>query len=305
MSTALPIFFSSIRKIILDDDSAFLESVALKMHGKNFSTYESPEKLLHYLLEEYKPTLNKVDFLSHNIHAAEAGTQHIINIDINPLLTRLLSSNQDISVLCVDYHMPGMKGIDFLKAINHLPMKKILITGENDYKIAIDAFNSGLVHAYIRKQDIHFSDLLKNAISDLEWKYFIELSSLILDAPGFNYLRNPYLVSAFKDFMVSENIQSFYLTHIDGNFIAHTTNNEQKHILIRSKTQLETLAKLAEEDKGGSDLINKLKKGKFIPFFGDVEPWEIPAQEWDKFLYPAINIHGEQDLVWTIIDAAS
>ena len=302
MTNSIPICFYPMRKIVLDDDYAFTQSILLKMHGKNFVSYNSPKEALNYLLQEYQPLFTKSDLIAKNSSLPDSSTQHIVNVDIEKLKQMLSNfSHQDISVLCVDYHMPDMQGIDFLKKIRHLPIKKILITGEKDYRIAIDAFNSGLVDAYLRKDDPDFSNKIQNNVSELEWKYFIELSSLILDIPDFNYLKNTYFVAAFKNFIQENNITAFCLTHIQGSFLTQNMRREQSYVLLSKKAHLQELSKIAEEDGGSQETIEKLKEGKAVLSFGSKDYWEIPANEWDKFLYPATSLLGDPNLVWAVV----
>jgi len=304
MKTSIPLCFYSMKKIILDDDHAFSQSILLKMQGKNFISYNSPRDTLDYLLQVYQPILVKSDLIDKNSSLADSFTQHIININVEKLKKILFEPvHQDISVILVDYHMPDMNGIDFLNQIRHLPMRKALITGENDYKIAIDAFNSGLVDAYLRKDDPDFPDKIQKIVSELEWKYFIELSNLISDIPTFSYLKNIHFVTAFKQFIQEKNISAFSLTHTQGNFITQNKQNEQYHILVRNKAQLHELSKIAAEDGASQETIEKLKEGKVIPYFDSLEYWQIPANEWDKFLHPANGILGDKNLIWTTISA--
>jgi hypothetical protein len=198
--------------------------------------------------------------------------------------------------------MPDMKGIDFLKKINHLPIKKALITGEKDYKIGIDAFNADLVDAYIRKDDPDFDNQIQNIVSELEWKYFIELSNLISDISHFDYLRNDRFVSIFKQFIHANDIIAFCLTHTEGDFYTQNKRKGQQHILVRNKIQLRELSKIAEEDGASEDTVENLKLGKAIPFFDTVEYWQIPASEWDILLYPTTSVLDDPDLVWTIVN---
>ena len=301
MRSVLPICFYPMRKIILDDDHAFSQSILLKMHGKNFTLYNSPKNALNHLLHEYQPSLTKAHLLVKDSNVADSSTQHIINIDLKKLNKMLLQSfHQDISVLFVDYHMPEMRGTDFLKEIQHLPIKKALITGENDYQIAIDAFNSGLVDAYLRKDDPDFSNEIQRIVSELEWKYFTELSSIFLNISDFDYLKNIHLINFFNHFIKENNVMAFCLSHIQGNFITQNIANKQNYFLVRSKSQLNELAKIAKEDGASSKTIKNLNQGKAIPFFLSKEYWEVPANEWEKFLYSAINI-PDSNLVCAIV----
>lgn len=303
MTNSIPICFYPLRKIIVDDDYSFTQSILLKMHGTNFTPYNSPQEALNYLLNVYQPTLSKADLLAKNPQIADSSTEHVINVNIEKLNQMFLNTgHHDISVLFVDYHMPEMNGIDFLKQINHLPIQKALITGEQDYRIGIEAFNSGLVDAYIRKDDPDFATKLHSITAELEWKYFIEMSNLISEIPEFNYLKNIHFVAAFKQFIDANKITAFCLTHIDGNITAQNERNEQKHLLIRDISQLQELSKLAEDDGGSPETIENLNQGKVIPFFGSKEYWQIPANQWEKSLYPADRLGAGSDLVWAIVN---
>jgi len=53
---------------------------------------------------------------------------------------------------------------------------------------------------------------------------------------------------------------------------------------------MQALSKIAEEDGASQQVIEKLELSKAIPFFGDKEYWQVPANEWGQYLYPANEI---------------
>lgn len=302
MITSIPICFYPMRKIILDDDNAFSQSLLLKMHGENFISYTSPDETLNYLQEVYRPTLTQSNLITDHSLFSDSGTQQPINMNIDKLKQMLFKlTHSDISVLLIDYHMPEMKGTDFLKKIQHLPIKKALITGESDTHVAINAFNSGLINAYLGKNDPNFLGKINNLLFELEWQYFVDLSNFFYSIPGFHYLRNAHFISQFIKIIQENDITAFCLTHIQGNFTAVNKKGNQLHILTRTKTQLLELAEIAKEDGGSRETIHKLKAGCVIPFFDDLEYWQIPANQWDSFLYPAIDVPGNPNIAFAAI----
>ncbi len=54
----------------------------------------------------------------------------------------------------VDYSMPQMNGLDALAALSDWPGLRVLLTGQADEEIAVDAFNRALIDQFLPKQDV-------------------------------------------------------------------------------------------------------------------------------------------------------
>lgn len=303
MSIALPICFFPTKKVILDDNTDYSNGFLLKLHNQQVASYQNPDLAMKYLLNDCEVKLKGADLVVADSEIVDSSTQHIININISGLKNKLVEKIEpEVSVVFVDYHMPEMTGIDFLEKIQHLPIKKVLLTGENDYRIAVDAFNSGLVDAYIRKDDPDFLEKINEVITTLEWKYFSDFSRLVSGTPEFNYLNNPSVVALFKELMQKEGFAGYCMTHVQGDFVMRDLHGRQSCLLLRQKAQLSELAKIAEEDGASNETVNALQGGLMIPYFSEKEYWEVPGCEWDSRLYPAKSLVGDDNLVWALVE---
>lgn len=274
MQQTMPSVFYPTRKMLLDDDLAFAQSVSLKMHGKNFFEVNSVSDALYYFMKEHKPDRKK--YVSEN-------------------------ACDDVSILFVDYHMPEMNGIAFLKKIAGVPVKKVLLTGERDYDIIIDSFNRGLMDAYIRKNDPDFLTKIQQITADLEWKYFTDLPKVADEPSDPDFLKNSHVTKQFMSFTSQKNIRDFYLTDAEGTFSTRNRQGEKEYFILRSRTQLQQLAEFAGEDGASEKTVKALEAGLVIPFFYQKEHWEVPGNEWDSYLYQANQVAGDETFLWVAI----
>lgn len=284
--------------VLLDDEATFLEGVCFQLgHKTLLSPFQSVKTATRFLIEDYQPT----PFLEHwkldeisNLYGEEPR-----QFDIDPFKIRnemyRARRFEEIAVVVADYAMPEINGLDFFKTIVHLPFKRILLTGEADEKIAVEAFNQGLIHRYIRKNDLHYLKHLNTAICEMEAQYFEDISESILARLSNNAQYSPYclddpnFVAFFNQFLAKQRFSEFYLTGSSGSFIFLDANGTPSWLAVKEETEMQFHEEIIAQT--ASDFVlNALAKRQYVPYFYHAKK-DFP-KEWDMFLYPAEIIKG-------------
>lgn len=98
--------------------------------------------------------LDSLNFLFRNVFEDKFNTEFAESGDeALELIDELLEEKREIAVIISDYLMPGMKGDEFLiNAHKKLPhTKKILLTGQADFKAVTNSINSADLYRFISK----------------------------------------------------------------------------------------------------------------------------------------------------------
>ncbi len=111
-------------------------------------------------IEIIKTILNEQNTIICNIDTASSGAEAIEK-----------AANSKFHLALVDYRLPGMSGIEVLEAINKrkLDLPVIIITGEGDEKIAVEAMKKG-TYDYLTKDEINNVVLTRSMLSVLKRK---------------------------------------------------------------------------------------------------------------------------------------
>jgi response regulator RpfG family c-di-GMP phosphodiesterase len=88
-------------------------------------------------------------------------TRSLLEEDFGDILSALnaaealeiVNRTPEVTVIVSDYHMPGMKGIEFLEEVRRInpDITRILLTGAGDLEMAADAVNRGNVFRFLLK----------------------------------------------------------------------------------------------------------------------------------------------------------
>lgn len=293
----------------IDDDADFLKTIKQHLALPNCILFTSPETAINSLIDQTPFERIRLRLLNSITNFDDTNTTpeyYTLSINLRDLHKEIytLKRFQDVSVLIVDYHMGEINGIDLCQKLFHHPAKKILLTGGADKeKVAIEAFNKGIIHRFINKSDANFPLQLKQTINVLKEAYFRDLTKIILPnmPPAANILENSAYINFIRNLQNQINAEEYYLLDISGSMIFLDAQGTPTWFIVKNESELDDYEKIALDSDVKNTLINEIKHRKKIPFFFSDEDYQQPAQNWDKYLYKANPLPGIAGCYYALI----
>ena len=288
-------FYHPTSVVIVDDNTVFLENLPENLSGiSQYKLFNFPEKALAYLEEQKKSLLTSDDFSG---KTDDLATGKALNINL-PKIRSLAENKHRFEtplVIIVDYDMPEMNGLEFCQKLDG-QYKKIMLTAAADDKLAVQAFNDGIIDKFIAKDDPNIFEKIDRAVHSLQQSYFATLSTPIakeLTTTPSSFFANPIFQDFLKDFMQKNNINEFYLTDSVGSFLLIDKRNERFWLSVQSDRQIENYLQIIQDDDNApKEIINALdKKEKLLCLFSE-EDFNQPVENWGAYLHAAHKIEG-------------
>lgn len=152
---------------LLDDDPDYLDLMALLLPPeRHIRLFLRPHACLQHMREEQQDW------------AADCYRQETV-VDLwrqgRPLIPQVLRywarhpQRYGLTHVGVsDHMMPGLSGLELFGQLRHgWPGARVLLTGQADDRVAVDAFNHGLIDQYIAKQSAEMATLLARSLERL------------------------------------------------------------------------------------------------------------------------------------------
>ncbi len=158
---------------------------------------------------------------------------------VNFLYEEIYNLNRHKTISCIICRSEELDGrvTGFLKEIEELRLKKILLTERKNEAQAIQSFNSGLIDFYVCQQDFKAFELLNHHIEQSQQTYFQEIigdqiSTLLIEGKTSNdyqALWDPTFITYVQKLIQQESIQEYYLLDLNGSFLFL---NEQSRLSV-------------------------------------------------------------------------
>ena len=306
-------FYFPTQLVLVDDDPDFLEGISLMLNKElSFKLFQSASAALKYVNEAHR----HVDFLQRCYTSYKTGPQEsdaLSHIDIGKLHHEILNGFrfQTCSTVIVDYSMPEMNGLEFLKALHNPYIKKVLLTGQADMELAVKAFNQQLIDQFIDKHDPRLKPKLNAAIASFQDQYFRSSFKLITD-PILTNNRDGFLTSPeFQEFFTelrkqTDCVEYYMLDTPHSGYLMVDSSGERRSLLVYSQAALDDHVDQLQQVGAAAGLVAAVKSGQVLPVY-DISAVPLSSKhpfitEWNDYYYPAQRINARPPYYTTITD---
>lgn len=267
--SSLPFYFPT-NVVLLDDDTNFLKHFSLLLDPRlPCIPFSSVTSALDHINEQSSLVNNFTEIT--NVALPDDTEEHVY-VDLKNLCNLVYHDDRfsQITVAIIDYDMPEMNGLEVCRKIHDTGIKKILLTGKADEKIAVEAFNAGLIHQFIQKGNSDADKLLNRAVERLQLEYFTDITSpvhiAITDGTA-SFLADGEFNRNISKIMRDRKIIEFYLREIPRGLLMLDEDGNTAFMFVMTEEVLDTHYDMAESCEAPGELLELLKSGEFVPWF--------------------------------------
>lgn len=304
-------FYHSTTIAIIDDNADFLTNFSLQLDEQlAYTLHPSPVDGLEFL-NNIKPNNNISQQLisTHTDFVEDEFIDNVVVLRTSGIISELSNAERfrENSVVIVDYDMPQMNGIEFCKLLNNKNMKKILLTGVADEKVAVQAFNDNVIDKFIKKSDMDAVDHINEYIKGFQQDYFKTKTSLIkstLNVEFYGFMIQPAFIDLFNKLIKEHKVREYYLTNNPSGYLMITANDKILHLIIQSDLEIKSHAEIVSDQEGPEELIEKLKSKRFIANFWQSKGYySTELEDWHNSLYPATALASIPRYYYTLVES--
>jgi CheY-like chemotaxis protein len=310
---SLPIYHHPSLTVLIDDSDSFLKSLSFQLDPSLASKAFCDTRAAIEWLDGQGGSGARPDGQLHASYDTYPNSHQECNVafDIEQIHRIAFQRKRFMtpSVLVVDYSMPQMNGVQLCEALRHLPCKKILFTGVADEKVAVDAFNRGLIDRYIKKSDDDALDKLETEIVALQREYFAARSDPLRDMltlHNYSFVSDPVFAALVRSLLQEHRIVEHYIYSNPAGILMYDREGQAQLLVVETDASMDSHAEIAGDNDAPQSLLTALQERCIVPWFRDGDGMYSAAfaSGWHKYIAPAQVCRGGQNYYWALFKLA-
>ncbi|HVV69329.1 MAG TPA: response regulator [Gammaproteobacteria bacterium] len=291
META-PLFYWPTDILIVDDNQSFLENFSSALdESASVIIFDNPHAALEALSKNnnvFEDLSSLATFVNSNEYDDENPLKKIDYSKLSNFIYQKQRFN-NISIAIVDYTMPKMNGVEFCKKISNSRIKKIMLTGDASYEIAVKSLNHDIIDAFVPKDATHVFDEVNQYIKKMRLAYFSDISNSLQGDPQNTLKTSQDYLKLFRQFVKQNNIVEYYQLDVSGSYLALDKAGHNYWLVIKSMDKLQQDIDVAKYHKENIEVLKKLETKTHLLFlFSEIEK-KLPVSLWGNYIFPIAN----------------
>jgi len=304
----IPVYSHPTLTVLVDDSDSFLKSLSFQLDPMLAAkTFHDTQVALQWLKQSAR--LDQLPLQANFDNLNQPADQCSVALDLERIhrISQQRSRFATPSVLVVDYSMPQMNGLEFCEQLRHLPCKKILFTGAADEKIAVNAFNRGLIERYIKKSDERALDILEDEIATLQRAYFTDHSEALCEMVAlhsFNFLNDVAMAALVEQLRRKHGFVEHYLFPNPSGILFFDKRGRARLMMIETEQGMRAQYEIARDSDAPPSLLNALHERRVLPFFWDGDGMYSHAVggNWHRYCLEPQVCEGRERYYWALFD---
>lgn len=297
-------YFYPTTVALIDDDLRFLESLdELLQRAFIVRRFESPQAGLNHLVGADAEQVRQVARLGAYARSASAPASDVDRL--HALLTSYVGQLRGdarrfemTSVAVVDLNMPGVDGLMICRALRRRPVRTILLTANASERVAIDAFNEGLIDRFISKHEPNLLNLIVEHIRDLQGAFFRRITTTIRDVLTLKFLAfmtDGVFLRYFDDLCRQRQVAEYYVRAYPPGVDLIRADGDSSVLVVLSEDEVEVRVAAARDAGAPSDMLEQMDRGEIITHFpSEGGYYEARFRDsWQLYAVPAKAIVGK------------
>jgi len=312
MENILPVYQYPALTVLIDDSPSFLESLIFKLTPQlECRAFHDPRAALTWLQQAsghrgndtHEPIRVGFDEDSDSLE------RRSVSIYLDRIY-RIATDRRRFdfpAVLVVDYAMPQMNGVEFCAAVKNLPCKKILLTGQAEERVGIDAFNRKLIDCFIKKSDPAALERLVPEIVRLQDEFFAAQTRTLRDLLSrhvYTFLSDPVMGAVVRQLAARYRFVEHYLFPNPPGILFFDNHGKATLMVIETAGGLTAHLEIAEDQGAPPELLAALRELRVVPFFSDSGGMYVKeiGENWLSYCLPPQVCQGRQPYYWALFD---